>query len=238
MTKSKGRGGKKPHGKQKTHPKTSKRLTKAERRGDPVLRDRHTYTPPKTLNIDQLESHDPTRPFTTLPCQICETANCGDHGSPIVVDIRSKSKFPAACAIFFRAASAYNKTFLLHDVKTNRRRIDLTTAITALKQLCDLRLARPKKNAPPSKPVDQVVIKTNSKQFVNHFTARTFSQDSGFHNLQLEFKAAVAELTSLNGGRPVVVKFWRFGQPTMARELADVACNGWEEAKAHFEVQK
>ncbi|GAB7332926.1 hypothetical protein MBLNU13_g04634t1 [Cladosporium sp. NU13] len=170
--------------------------------------------------------------------RICETANCVVHGSPIVVDIRSKSKFPAACAIFFRAASSYNKTFLLHDVKTNRRRIDLTTVITALKQLCAYRLARPKKNAPPSKPLDQIVIKTNSKWLLNRFTARIFNQYSGFHNLQLEFKAAVAELTLLNGRRPVDVKFWRFGPPTMARELADVAFNGWEEAKAHFEAQE
>jgi hypothetical protein len=237
---AKGNGRKTPLNKQKKHPKASEKLTKRERRCDTVLRDLHTYIPPITLSIDQLESQDPTRPFTTLPCQICEVANCGNqspgHESPIVVDIRSKSKFPAACAIFFHAASAYNKTFLLHDVETNRRRIDVNTAIAALKQLCAYTLARTKKHAPPSKqPLGQIVIKATSEWLLNQFTARAFNQVSGFHNLQLEFNATVAELTMLNGGRPVLVKFWRSKGPTMAQQLADATLSGWEEAKVHFE---
>lgn len=245
MTKGKGRNGKKPQDQQKKKPnsKTKRKILKSERRrGETVLRDLHTYTPPETSNIDHLESRDDARTSTILPCQICEIANCGDqrpgHESPIVVDIRSRSKFPAACAIFFGAASAYNKTFLLHDVKANRRRIDLTIAITALKQLCAYLRSRPKKNAPPSKPLDQVVIKTSSKWFVNQFTARTFNHDSRFHTLQLDFKAAVAELALVNEGHPVFVKFWRFGPLTVARELANATFDGWKEAKVRFEVQE
>lgn len=243
MTKSKGRKGKAPHDKQKKHQQTSTKITKGERRrGDIVLRDQHTYTPPTTLKIDQVESQDPIHPFTILPCQICEIANCGKqspgHESPIVIDIRSKSKFPAACAIFFRAASAYNKTFLLHDVDINRRRIDLNIVITALEQLLAYLQTPPRKHAPPVKSLNQIVIKTNSKWLVNQFTARTFNQDSGFHRPQLEFKAAVTELASFNGGRPVLVKFWRFGRPSMAQQLADATFSGWEEAKVHFGDQE
>lgn len=58
--------------------KQIKKDQKRERRRiNLTLSDKHTYTPPANLDINQIEMSDPTSLFTTVPCQICEVANCG-----------------------------------------------------------------------------------------------------------------------------------------------------------------
>jgi hypothetical protein len=215
-------------------------LKREKRRIDQTLRDKHAYIPPAGLHISEIESRDPTQLFTTVPCQICEATNCGQqapgHGSPIVIDIRSKSRFPAACAIFFSRASDYNGTFLIHDTKLNRREIDLNTVILALRQIHAFMLANSEEDAPLAICINQIIIKTNSRWLDRRlFGGNRYHRR--FKDLAREFEAAVDELEEYNGSRPLV-KIWKVKGRTMAQQLAELKLERWEESQAQLEVQE
>jgi hypothetical protein len=211
-----------------------------KRRINLTIRDKHTYTPPANLDINQIETRDPTGLFTTVPCQICEVTNCGKqspgHESPIVIDIKSSGKCPAACAIFFSRASSYNGTFLIHDVKLNRREIDLNILILALRQLHAFMLANSGDTAPPAICVNQVIIKTNSPWLQRRFFGGK-CHPHRHKDLVREFKTAVRELAKCNGSRPLV-KFWKCKGRTIAQQLAKSKLKRWQRAKVQQGSEK
>jgi hypothetical protein len=217
---------------------SKKKDRKRERcRIDQTLRDKHTYTPPVRLPVSEIESRSPTQLFTTVPYQIYEVTNCGKqapgHESPIVIDIRSQSRRPAACAIFFSRASDYNGTFLVHDAELNRREIDLNTVILALRQLHAFMLASSDENAPPTMSLNQIIIKTNSPWLVRRLFGSN-SQPHRYKELLCEFKVAVDEPAECNGSRPLV-KVWKVKGRTMAQQLAGLKLKRWEESQARLE---
>lgn len=231
MSKMKGR---------KRNKQTKNRLKRERRRTDRTLRDEHTYTLPANLDTNHVESRESTGLFTKVPCQICEVTNCGKqspgHGSPIVIDIRSKSRSPAVCAIFFSRTSAYNGTFLVHDAKLNRREIDLNTVIFALQQLHASMLANSEKDVPPAICVNQIIIKTNCLWLVRRFFGGK-SHPHRYRELLREFKVAVDELAERYGSRPLV-KFWKVKGQTVAQQLVDLNLKRWEESRALLKVQE
>jgi hypothetical protein len=202
-------------------------------------RNKHTYIPPADLHTSEIESRDPTQLFTTLPCQICEVTNCGKqapgHESPIVIDIRSQSRRPAACAIFFSRASDYNGTFLVHVAKLNRREIDLNTLILALRQLHAFMLANSEEDEPSTMSLNQIIIRTNSPWLARRFFGG--NNHPRFKDLKREFKVAVDKLAACNGSRPLV-KIWKVKGRTMAQQLADLKLKRWEESQVQPEVQE
>ena len=171
------------------------------------------------------ESDTKQEPFTLAPCQICDIIECSNtsagHESPIIISISSKGSSPAACRVFFKDNSVYNKTFLIHEEHLSRREIQISTAITALKQMFAYITAKPKKDATPTGHLAQIIIETNSKWLVKWFAVRKASEGGQFQygKLSDEFDKVLKDIGKRNESR-VEIKFCKAEGRTVAQQLA------------------
>jgi hypothetical protein len=226
-------GGKnKKHRKNKHKPKNYSAPNNELRR----MRKENVFRPKPDRATNEIETHDPTRPFTLAACQRCGVTECNgkstctEHDPPIVIGVSGQSMMPAACGIFCNVDSKFNSSFLLHNDKLNRRERDLHGFLAALKKVKSYITSRSEANDRQSKRITQIIIMHDgvTKGFAGS------SRDKRYENLALEFDDLVDELGELNGA-PTVVKFWKIKNRTMAQRLAESALKDWEEAKVQME---
>lgn len=206
-------------------------MTRTRRRGvipfAERFKNKYKPKPRASKKSQQLKVEPDTKqgPFTLAPCQICGTIECGNtsagHESPIIISISSTGAAPAACSVFFKDDSIYNKTFLDDDGNLSRREIQISTAITALKQIYAYVTAKPKKDAPPTKHLTRIIIETNSKWLVKWFAVRKTSDGGQCHYSKLsdDFDKVVKDIDKRNEGR-VEIDFCKAEGRTIAQQLA------------------